>query len=1109
VKSIASTFSSLNWWGHRNEPPVQFQYHERCLGSTSMVGQAPPVESIPAFYNCEAPIARRIPIVFTKPNSMRKVILRIFDPASWRCPAHLTTTFMLALMTTLALSAQGQSIVTGKVVDETGIGMPGVNVLLKGTATGTTSDTDGNYSLEATQDATLVFSFVGYESQEVAVGAKTKVDITLMPSIESLSEVVVIGYGVQRPEAVTGAVASINSSAIREIPATNFTQSLQGRLAGVDMQQTNTKPGAAMQIRIRGTRSLLASNDPLIVLDGIPFTGTINDIDPASIKSIDILKDASATAIYGSRGANGVMLITSNRGQQGQKAQISYNGFYGVKKLFAKYPMMNGPEFVALRKAAFDNGQKFYNTLDESDDANTDWQDLIFDDGMITSHDIGVSGGGTKGSYAFGAGYTREQAVVSLQDFTRYSMRVAIDQEISNHVRLGFNSTNNFSINNGNNVPAVGMALSRTPITNPYNADGTFKEIVQEATSGAQWVPYRERFESLDDKYVDQTKAYGSYSTLYGEVKIPGVEGLKYRMNLGLNFRHSSSGNYTGQGVFSGNPTTVSTAGINNSLATTWAVENLLTYDRTFADKHEINVVALYSAQEDKYNSSQVSARDIPSDHFQFYNLGRADGVITVNPDNQGYSVSGLTSYMGRVMYSYDERYMLSATVRSDGSSRLAPGYQWHTYPAVSAGWNISKEQFMSNVNKLNLLKLRVGYGETSNQSVNPYQTLGLLATRPYNFGDATYSTGFYVSQLPNPLLGWEYSKTFNYGLDIKAFDNRLSATIEYYQQKTQDVLLPVGLPPTSGVNSITANMAQTQNKGIELTLNGTILDNANGWTLDLGFNLYANRNELVSLASGQTKDEGNWWFVGHPIDVIFDYEKVGIWQEDDANLQILEPGSANKPGMIKVKYTGDYNSDGTPTRAIGAADRQIMSMQPDFQGGFNTRLGYKGFDLSIVGIFKKGGLLNSTLYGSSGYLNNMNSRAGNNVKVDYWTPENTDAKYPAPGGVGGDNPKYGSTLGYFDASYLKIRTMTLGYNFTDNLLKGGAIKNLRFYFTVQNPFVMFSPYYKESGMDPETNSMGNENAAVPLSYNLRRILTVGTNTPSTRNYLIGLSLTY
>jgi outer membrane receptor protein involved in Fe transport len=459
---------------------------------------------------------------------------------------------------------------------------------------------------------------------------------------------------------------------------------------------------------------------------------------------------------------------------------------------------------------------------------------------------------------------------------------------------------------------------------------------------------------------------------------------------------------------------------------------------------------------------------------------------------------------MGRVMYSYDNRYMLSATLRSDASSRLAPGHKWNTYPAVSAGWNIGEENFMQTIPAINRLKLRVGYGQTSNQSVNPYATLGLLSTRPYNFGNDDYAVGYYVTQLPNPELGWEYSDTWNYGIDFSLLNNRLSGTVEYYVTNTKDILLPLGLPPTSGVTSYTANIGETQNKGIELSLNGVILDNHNGWTWEAGINFYKNSNRLVALASGQTRDEGNGWFVGHNINAIYDFERVGIWQEHDTYRNILEPGG--NAGMIKVKYTGGFNPDGSPVRAIGADDRQIMDVDPDFQGGFNTRVSYKGFDLGIVGVVRSGGLLVSTLYGSSGYLNMMSGRRGN-VKVDYWTPENTGAKYPKPGGIAsGDNPKYGSTLGFFDGSFTKIRTISLGYDFSQSLIKSSSVK-MRAYVTVQNPFVLFSPYYKESGMDPETNSYGDENAAVN-SYQ-RRILTIGTNTPSTRNYILGVNLTF
>ncbi|MBP7508772.1 MAG: TonB-dependent receptor [Prolixibacteraceae bacterium] len=1018
----------------------------------------------------------------------------------------LNVVLLIVPLLFFSLWSFGQStLVKGTVKDVTGAPVPGATIVLKGTTQGTISDQDGLYSFkEATANGVLVFSFVGMVSQEIAISGRTLIDVILKPEISDLDEVVVVGYGTQRKEAVTGSVASIKGDEMRSVASSNITQALQGRISGVQMDQTSTKPGASMQIRIRGTRSLNASNDPLVVLDGIPFAGNISDIDPNTIKSIDILKDASATAIYGSRGANGVIMITTNKGKAGQKANLTYSGYYGVKDIFAKYPMMSGPEFAALRAAS---GQ-YKNTLDESDENNTDWQDLLYKPGMVTNHDINLTGGTESSNYSFGIGYFREEAVVPLQNFTRFSLRSNLDQQIGEYIRLGFSSNNNYSLTNGNNLGAIFNSLIASPLVDPYNEDGSLKKTYLLQTSGAQWVWTRERLEGLGDKYIDLRKAFGSYNNAYAEVKIPGIEGLKYRLNLGLNFRMTNDGSYTGEGVFSGTPTNPSTASISNSINTYWTVENILSYDRTFAEKHNLNVVALYSAEQNSYNSSNMSAKNIPADYFQFYNIGRAASTdITVNPNYQGYSVSGLMSYMGRIMYSYDNRYMLSVSYRSDASSRLADGQKWHSYPAISAGWNIKNEGFMNDIEAIDLLKLRVGYGQTSNQSVDPYKTLGLLNTRPYNFGTA-YSTGYYVSELPNPNLGWEFSTTYNLGLDFGLFNNRLTGTVEYYVQNTSDVLLSLSMPGSSGVSSYMANIGETQNKGLELTLNGVIIDNVDDWTWEAGVNLYTNHNELISLASGQLKDENNWWFVGSPIDVIYDYERIGLWQEGDPYLDVLEPGG--NVGMIKVKYTGEYKEDGTPSRKIDASDRQIIDIEPNFQGGFNTRVAYKGIDLNIIGTFKSGGILNSTLYGSGSYLNNLNARANNNVKVDYWTPENTDAKYPKPGGVqSSDNPKYGSTLGYFDASYLKIKAITLGYNFDRKLMKKAGIQDLRIYFSLQNPLVMFSPYHTESGMDPETNSYGNENAAVSYSYNLRRLLTIGTNNPSTRNYLFGINLTF
>lgn len=991
--------------------------------------------------------------------------------------------------------------VTGKVVDQDGIGLPGVYVVLQGTNTGVVTDANGSYSIQVPgQDAVLEFSYIGFLKETVAVAGKSVIDVTLMADVTALEEVVVIGYGTQRKESVTGSVASVNADVIQDVPAGNITQSLQGRVSGVEMSQTSTKPGASMQIRIRGVRSVNASNDPLVVLDGIPFAGNIGDINPNDIKSIDILKDASATAIYGSRGANGVILVTTNKGTKGQKAQINYNGYYGVRKVFAPYPMMNAAEFSALRDAA---GIYENDGLDEDRSVDTDWQDLFYRNGSVNSHNLSISGGTEKGAYSFSAGYLKDEAVIPTQGYERLSIRGALDQEVGDYFKFGFSTNNNYSINTGNQVGIYGV-LSMSPIVNPYNADGSLKRVVHMPLDD-QFVWTKDVIEGLEDQYLSETRAYATYNNLYGEVKIPGVEGLKYRLNLGLDFRQSNSGSYTGQGIGSVNEETESTASIGNSHNYHWVAENLLTYDRLFAGKHQVNVVALYSAEQTKYNSSSISAKDIPSDDFQFYNLGNARGEITINPAYQNYQLRGLLSWMGRFMYAYDNRYMFSAAVRSDGSSVLAEGEKWHTYPAVSLGWNIGNESFMQNITAINALKLRAGYGQTSNQAIDPYKTFGLLGTRDYNFG-SEFTTGYLVSELPNLNLGWEYSSTWNYGVDFGLFSDRLSGTIEYYITNTKDILLPITLPATNGVTTMMANVGEMQNKGVEVSLNGVIIENANGLTWEAGINFYTNKNELTKLASGEDKNEANWWFVGHPINVIYDYEKIGLWQEEDQYRDILEPGG--NVGMIKVKYAGDYNDDGTPVRRIGTDDRQIIEIDPKFQGGFNTRLAYKGFDLNIVGAYRHGGKLISTLYSSTGYLNLMTGRRGN-VKVDYWTPENTDADYPNPAGIlSGDNPKYGTTLGYFDAGYMKIRTITLGYTLNQNLIGKAGINKLRIYVQAQNPFVLFSPYYKESGMDPESNSYGDENAATTGTYP-RRLLTIGTNTPSTRNFLIGINLTF
>ncbi|MBD0835105.1 SusC/RagA family TonB-linked outer membrane protein [Aestuariibaculum suncheonense] len=1024
-------------------------------------------------------------------------------------------TGFLFILLLICSSMSAQMTVSGKVSDDNGP-IPGVNVILKGSSNGTATDFDGEFTISNVPgNGVLIFSYIGYQAKEIQINNQTEINVTLEADLAALDEVVVIGYGTQNRESVTGSVVSIKGGELSEVQAANFQEALQGRAPGVDISTTNTRPGSnSTSIRIRGVRSLSGSNDPLIVLNGIPFFGGLNDINLNDIESLDILKDASATAIYGSRGANGVILITTKSGKKGQAAKFTYNTYYAAKEVFAKFPMMNRDQFNALREATglFNEGDPLYTTgADEDTSVNTDWQDLIYGTGLQTSHDIGVTGGGENGNYSIGMGYFKETSVLPVESFQRYSLRAQVEQEIG-AFKFGLNSIMNYSLTNAAGTGLYG-SLSATPILNPYNDDGSLKRVVSMPLDEF-WVTTKSTLNAIGEGRVNLQKDFGTYNNLFGEVKIPGVEGLKYRLNLGLNLRMSRDGNFTGQGVANVNPQAPNGGGVSSSLTTDYVIENLLTYDRTFADKHQVNIVGLFSAQNGKWDGTNFSARNLPNEQFLFYNLGSAL-LEDVTGYGGYYGEAGLLSYMGRAMYQYDSRYLITATVRSDASSRLAPGKQWVTYPAVSVGWNIGNENFMDNVNWVSSLKIRAGYGETSNQAVNPYATLGNLGTRDYNFGN-TFTTGYFVNELPNPNLGWEFSETYNYGLDFALFNNRLSGTVEYYTTKTNDILYRVGLPATSGVGSFVGNIGSTSNKGLEVALNATIIDNPDGFTWDLGVNLYTNKNEITSLASGEDQNVGQLWFVGSPINVIYDYKKIGLWNETDADyqyLQTLEPGG--NAGMIKVQYTGDYNADGSPVRQINADDRQIIDPTPDFQGGFNTRLAYKNFDLSMVGVFKSGGVAVSTLYSSNGYLNLLTGRR-NNINVDYWTPTNTDAKYPAPGGIqAGDGPKYGTTMGYFDGSYLKVRAITLGYNFNQKLIENIGIQNLRLYATVQNPFVLFSPFHKESGMDPETNSGADDNGNAQNSatgtsgFISRGIPTIGTNVPTTRNFMVGLNLTF
>lgn len=1025
---------------------------------------------------------------------MKKVILLISSMGIWKCPRHLLPIVMLMILFSSAQFVQAQVLVKGTVTGRSGEALPGVVVIQKGSTSGTVSDIDGNYNIEVPSgESVLVFSFIGYVSQEIKVGNRSTLNVNLEESLEALEEVIVIGYGVQKRSDITGAMSNMREQDIRDVPVANVTQALQGRVAGVEINSTSSRPGGGAQIRIRGNRSLTASNEPLIVLNGIPYTGTIDDINPYDIVSLDILKDASATAIYGSRGANGVILITTRRGQEG-KTSLYYNGFHGVTSAVGKYNVMNGEEFDAMRTEARAAGAAYGPTPAEAANLaagrSFDWQDEAYGTGIISNHLIGAQGGTADTQYNISAGYFNESTVLPGQAFSRYSLQGTIDQKIGDRIKLGFNTMNQFNVRDGEGVSMMFALLTLSPLFDAYNPDGTLNMLPGVDGPNPETInPLAVRDQS---NWKQQRRRLRTFNSIYGEVEI--AEGLKYRLNVGLDLWQDNFGDFSGSNTPFRNGS-ANGATIQNTNSWSYTLENIVTYEKTLAKDHKLLFTGLYSVQEAEEFRSSAQSNSLPADYMFYYNLGLGTSMVPLS--NNYYFKWGLLSYMGRVNYTYQNRFMATLTVRADASSRLAKGNQWFTYPAAALAWNIHNESFLKNSSVLSNLKLRYSIGTVSNQAVNPYASWGSLGgfdgrnAEPYNFG-STGIFGYLVTASPNPILSWEFTTTNNLGIDFGFFSNRITGSFEMYQQDTKDVLQNVALPPTSGVGGVTKNVGETRNRGIELTLSSVNMERPSGFTWSTDFNFFLNRNEITFLAGGVEEDISRAWFRGKPIDVIFDYEKIGIVQEGEAAL----PGFI--PGNIKIK---DQNGDGV----INAEDRVILgTLQPDWSGGLTNRMSYKGFDFNLVMFWRVGGLINSNFYGThlSNPLNSLEGRRSG-PKVDYWTPDNPTNAYPRPGQ--GQGPNFGSTLGYFDGTFMKIRSMQLGYSLPESLLNRLKLGSLYVYAQAQNPFkAFFSEYVREGGLDPETNGTGGTNTP---GFGNR--LSVSANTPVTRSFLFGINFRY
>lgn len=966
---------------------------------------------------------------------------------------YLSVVFMLMLS---AGFVQAQDVqVSGTVLDETGMPLPGVSILLKGTTRGTTTDLDGKYSIAAPASGVLVFSFIGYNNIEETIGSRTKIDVSLNPDVSNLEEVVVVGYGTQKKSQLTGAISSVGNKEIQELPITDARQALQGRAAGVDVVQPGSKPGSAPQVRIRGRRSFNASNEPLYVIDGIPTVGGLEDINPQDITSMEVLKDASATAIYGSRGSNGVVLITTKRGGAG-KTVVSLDSYYGISSELGRIEVFDGPAFAEYKResrratGAYPEGpateeadKKIFEPVELESIAlgrSTDYVAGLMRQGNIQSHQVGVSGGNDKTTFFVSGNYFKDLGVIINQDFTRYTFRINLDHKITKNVSIGTSTLFTMSERNGENFNPIGGALQENPLGKPYDDEGNL--IFLPTSDGLRTNPFAE---VVPGAQVDETYRTRIFNSLYVNWEI--TKGLTYRVNFGPDYTVRRNGRFTGAQTNSrrgADPT----GSVDDRFQFNYTLENILNYTKTFNSVHNLNFTALQSFQRDRFEQSSISVLGIPAPSQLYHRLGDASQITGASTNLVEWA---LLSYMGRVNYDYKGKYLLTASARADGSSRFGENNKFGFFPSAAFGWNMHQEEFLKNSSFVDQLKFRVSYGSIGNQAITPYQTQALLARTSYSW-DNTAAFGYWPNTIGNPDLRWETSTTFNTGFDFSIFKNRVFGSIEYYVTNTSDLLAPQPLPNSTGFGGFTTNIGETQNRGIEMSLSTLNIEKGDfSWSTDVIFT--RNREKIVSLPNGDDIAAGR--FIGQPLTVFYDLKKIGIWQTSEKD---LAASFGDKVGEIKIQ---DTNGDGR----INSLDRVILgSAVADFALGMTNRFTYKGFDVSFFLFGRFGSMIRSQFHQS---FNSLFGRY-NNLAVDYWTPSNPTNAYPRPN-QNQEFPKYNSSMSLFDGTFVKVRNINFGYNFSSDIAKKIGLTSLRLYSSIQNPFI-FSEYRKvHKGIDPET----------------------------------------
>jgi len=992
---------------------------------------------------------------------------------------------LIAILFTVVAGYAQPITVSGKVTSEgTGEPLPGVSVSIKGEQATTQTDSQGDYQMAVPPGTTLVFRLIGYTDRELVTSGST-LNVTLSETSSELEEVVVVGYNTVKKSDLTGAVASIGAEQVRRMPVANALQAMQGMVSGVDIT-SNERPGEMGSVLIRGARSLSASNSPLYVVDGIPLAaGGIEALNPSDIESIDVLKDASATAIYGSRGANGVIMVTTKRGKEG-RLSLNYLAVTTIENMQDRMEMMNAAEYIEFRRDAYRRlpetnanrypeiptqqqderifGSDSYGwanvakgwqngTWDGSLVPTTNWTDMVLKTGVTHDHSLNASGGTDK-MQAYGSfGYLNQGGTVLGQDYQRYTGKFTVDLTPVSWFKFGgslaaTHGDQNYGYQGSGSTGAANLyfaAQGMLPYAVPFDDNGNRINLPGGDVNIRNPIG--------DDKYtINERRILRTLGNVYAEVNL--LEGLKYRMNFGPDFYQWRNGRWMDEHAAergAGEPGSTNYAQLNNTMRFSWTLDNLLYFDRVFADKHNVGITLLQSATANRTETSTMTATDLPWNSQRWYQL---NSVSELDGFGSHLTESQLLSYMARVNYGFNDRYLLTASIRWDGASQLAEGNKWDFFPSAAVAWRMDQESFMESVDWINQFKWRIGFGSTGNAAIDPYFTKGGVQTLYYTWGSLV-EPGYVSSDasLANPApmanldLGWERTTQWNFGLDFGFFRGRINGALDFYLSRTSDLLLQMSIPSLTGYTSTWANVGATANKGVDLTLNTVNIEKRDfRWTSNLNFT--ASRDRIVELSNGKLDDVNNLWFIDDRLSVYYDFVKEGIWQNTAEDLAEIEKfntnGHAFRPGDVRVAdLDGDYRIDANH-------DRQIVGHSaPRWTAGFNNSLSYKNWDLTFF-IFGRFGF---TTLGGGEYLQGRFAQR----RLDYWRPDNPTNEYPAPnyGNAGGD--PYRTSMNYQDGSFIKLRNVSLGYTLPTTISNRLRLNTLKIYAQAMNPGLLYA----------------------------------------------------